>query len=146
MICQDVSTRPKCEETHQLGPLEGQLLLRYNSLPCGSECLLRWPQASGQHPRKMDEIMMARCLSTVGEPRSEIPYAPHLFLIGRIVKTCFLLQGKDLKFLWIYLLDTETSSVSLVIYIESYFYCVNTSYPMDNCFTGRRDRSVVCIR
>ena len=20
------------------------------------------------------------------------------------------------------------------------FYCVNTSYPMDNCFTGRRDR------
>ena len=21
------------------------------------------------------------------------------------------------------------------------FYCVNTSYPMDNCFTGRRDRS-----
>ena len=22
-----------------------------------------------------------------------------------------------------------------------HFYCVNTSYPMDNCFTGRRDRS-----
>ena len=22
-----------------------------------------------------------------------------------------------------------------------YFYCVNTSYPMDNCFTGRHDRS-----
>ena len=21
------------------------------------------------------------------------------------------------------------------------FYCVNTSYPMDNCFTGRRDQS-----
>ena len=21
------------------------------------------------------------------------------------------------------------------------FYCLNTSYPMDNCFTGRRDRS-----
>ena len=21
------------------------------------------------------------------------------------------------------------------------FYCVNTSYPMDNCFTGRPDRS-----
>ena len=21
------------------------------------------------------------------------------------------------------------------------FYCVNTSYPMDNCFTGRRDPS-----
>ena len=21
------------------------------------------------------------------------------------------------------------------------FYCVNTSYPMDNCFTGQRDRS-----
>ena len=24
---------------------------------------------------------------------------------------------------------------------KHYFYCVNTSYPMDNCFTGRRDRS-----
>ena len=22
-----------------------------------------------------------------------------------------------------------------------HFYCVNTSYPKDNCFTGRRDRS-----
>ena len=25
--------------------------------------------------------------------------------------------------------------------IKLFFYCVNTSYPMDNCFTGRRDRS-----
>ena len=25
--------------------------------------------------------------------------------------------------------------------LNSQFYCVNTSYPMDNCFTGRRDRS-----
>ena len=25
--------------------------------------------------------------------------------------------------------------------IEFRFYCVNSSYPMDNCFTGRRDRS-----
>ena len=25
--------------------------------------------------------------------------------------------------------------------LNLYFYCVNTSYPMDNCFTGRRDRS-----
>ena len=25
--------------------------------------------------------------------------------------------------------------------IEGGFYCVNTSYPMDNCFTGQRDRS-----
>ena len=24
---------------------------------------------------------------------------------------------------------------------KRFFYCVNTSYPMDNCFTGRRDRS-----
>ena len=24
---------------------------------------------------------------------------------------------------------------------KTQFYCVNTSYPMDNCFTGRRDRS-----
>ena len=26
-------------------------------------------------------------------------------------------------------------------YGKDLFYCVNTSYPMDNCFTGRRDRS-----
>ena len=58
--------------------------------------------------------MTARCFSTVGEPRSEIPHTPHLFLVGRIVKTCFLSEGKDLNFTWIYLsLDTETSSVSL---------------------------------
>ena len=25
--------------------------------------------------------------------------------------------------------------------VKRYFYCINTSYPMDNCFTGRRDRS-----
>ena len=24
---------------------------------------------------------------------------------------------------------------------KKYFYCVNTSYPMDNCFNGRCDRS-----
>ena len=24
---------------------------------------------------------------------------------------------------------------------KTQFYCVDTSYPMDNCFTGRRDRS-----
>ena len=59
--------------------------------------------------------MMARCLSTVDEPRSEIPHAPHLFLVGRIVLTYILLQGKDLIFIWIYLLlDTETTSVSLL--------------------------------
>ena len=67
--------------------------------------------------------MMDRCLRTVGEPRSEIPHAPHLFLVGHIVKTCILLQGKDLNFIWIYLsLDTETSSVFLfLLFIESYF-------------------------
>ena len=36
------------------------ILLRYNSLPCGTECLLGWPQAIGQRPRKMDEIMMSK--------------------------------------------------------------------------------------
>ena len=88
--------------------------MRYNSLPCGTECLLGWSQAIDRRPRKIDKIMMTSCLSTVGEPCSEIPHAPHLFLIGRIVKTYFLLQGKDVNFIWIYLsLDTETSSVSL---------------------------------
>ena len=33
---------------------KGQVLLRYNSLPCGTECLLGRLQASGQRPRKMD--------------------------------------------------------------------------------------------
>ena len=41
--------------------------------------LTRMPQVIGQRPRKMDEITMALCLSTVGEPRSEIPHTPHLF-------------------------------------------------------------------
>ena len=26
--------------------------------------------------------MMAQCLSTVGEPRTQIPHAPHLFRVG----------------------------------------------------------------
>ena len=77
-----------------------------SSQACGTECftyhvelnaLLGWPQAIGQRPRKMDEIMMTRCLSTVGEYRSEIR-APHLFLLVRIVLTCILLRGKDLIF------------------------------------------------
>ena len=42
--------------------------------------------------------MMARCLSTVGEPRSEIPHAPHLFAFAALCMTCILLQGKDLIF------------------------------------------------
>ena len=29
----------------------------------------------------------------------------------------------------------------LMIFMKYAFYCVNTSYPMDNCFTGRRDQS-----
>ena len=29
----------------------------------------------------------------------------------------------------------------MLVYLISTFYCVNTSYPMDNCFTGRCDRS-----
>ena len=28
----------------------------------------------------------------------------------------------------------------ICLHQKSFFYCVNTSYPMDNCFTGRRDR------
>ena len=34
-----------------------------------------------------------------------------------------------------------TSNSKTVIFNTGIFYCVNTSYPMDNCFTGRRDRS-----
>ena len=81
----------------------------------GTECLLGWLQAIGQRPRKIDKTMMARCLSTVGEPCSEIPHAPHLFTFAALCMTCILLQGKDLIFfIWIYLsFDTDTTSVSL---------------------------------
>ena len=33
------------------------------------------------------------------------------------------------------------SHVTMFAFRNLYFYCVNTSYPMDNCFTGQRDRS-----
>ena len=32
-------------------------------------------------------------------------------------------------------------SINIQIYIKYIFYCVNTCYPMENCFTGQRDRS-----
>ena len=35
----------------------------------------------------------------------------------------------------------NSCSLSSCISIILSFYCVNTSYPMDNCFTGRHDRS-----
>ena len=36
----------------------------------------------------------------------------------------------------------ETDSIpNIATLMNLQFYCVNTSYPMDNCFTGRRDRS-----
>ena len=37
--------------------------------------------AAGKRPtyKKNGRIMMARCLSIVGKPCSEIPHAPHLF-------------------------------------------------------------------
>ena len=35
----------------------------------------------------------------------------------------------------------ELQIVFWYLSVYCYFYCVNTSYPMDNCFTGRRDRS-----
>ena len=34
-----------------------------------------------------------------------------------------------------------TFDVELFSSLNLFFYCVNTSYPMDNCFTGRRNRS-----
>ena len=77
-------------------------LLRYNSLPFGTECLLRWPQAIGQCPRKMDEIMMARCLSTVGEPRSKIPHAPHLFALVALCTDMHFIARKRSEFLYRY--------------------------------------------
>ena len=39
------------------------------------------------------------------------------------------------------LLSTDVDPPVSGSYKNKFFYCVNTSYPMDNCFTGRRDRS-----
>ena len=57
-----------------------------------------------QRPRKMDAIIVARCLG-----------------IEVTLVLAFLLQGKKFNyFIWIYvLLDTETTSVSLFYNIES---------------------------
>ena len=33
------------------------------------------------------------------------------------------------------------SCISILFHIKTTFYCINTSYPMDNCFTGRHDRT-----
>ena len=38
-------------------------------------------------------------------------------------------------------LDRVLTYKNLIYLLNLQFYCVNTSYPMDNCFTGRRDRS-----
>ena len=66
---------------------------------------LRRTQVSGQCPRKMDEKIMARCLSTVGEPHSEILHAPHLFfniklnlkvLITRLLLVLEVWDGKPI--------------------------------------------------
>ena len=54
---------------------------------------------SAKRPRKMDEIMMVRCLiSTVGEPPSEKPHALIFSRWPRYVQSCFLLQGKKCIF------------------------------------------------
>ena len=37
--------------------------------------------------------------------------------------------------------NSERYRGAIVSQIKLIFYCVNTSYPMDNCFTSRRDRS-----
>ena len=69
----------------------------------------QWPTS-----KKNGRIMIGHYLNTVGEPRSEIPHAPCLFLVGRMIKHAFILEGKDLYFTRIYLaLDIETTLLSL---------------------------------
>ena len=68
-----------------------------------------WPTS-----KKNGRVMFGHYLNTVGEPRSEIPHAPHLFLVGHLIIHAFILEGKYLNFTRIYLsLDSETASVSL---------------------------------
>ena len=71
----------------------------------------QWPMS-----KKNGQIMIGHYLNTVGEPHSEIPHVPCLFLVGRVIITCFYFGRKrsqfykDIPYLS---LDIETSSVSL---------------------------------
>ena len=44
----------------------------------------QWPTS-----KKNGQIMFGHYLNTVGEPRSEIPHAPCLFLIGRDIQVSY---------------------------------------------------------
>ena len=63
-----------------------------------------------------------------GDPSSDVTFH-FLFQVGREFGiNAFLLQGKRFNFIWIYmLLNTETTSISLFYYIESYFVTFHRS-------------------
>ena len=65
---------------------------------------------------------------------SKIFYISGKYIIYRVNITGKGLFSLRMKILQIHGLYT-------LINKRLHFYCVNTSYPMDNCFTGRRDRS-----
>ena len=97
--------------------ITGRLLLCYKSLLWGTECSLGWPQASWPTSKKNGRIILARCLH-IGVTLVVMRFSTSSFSLAACIYRCIYMQGKNLI-----------------------FDCINTSYPMDNCFTGRRDRS-----
>ena len=103
------------------------LLLRYNSLPGGTECYLRRPQASANVQEKWTHNT-GKMTWNRDDPSSDVAMY-FLFLVGHNMEyTHFYCKERDLNFIWIYLsLDTETTSVSLFYNIESYFVTIHRS-------------------
>ena len=64
---------------------------------------------------------------------------PETSLVSNFENTFPMTECQSLAFLKKFWQDCyHGNNITLEIFI---FYCVNTSYPMDNCFTGRRDWS-----
>ena len=82
------------------------ILLRYNSLICGTECYLGWPQTSGLRPRKIDAQYWPDAFNTEGEPCSEILRDFLLFIGCHIVLKCLIIAPQKYFgcILWIYVL------------------------------------------
>ena len=76
-------------------------------------------EAAGIRPtsKKNGRKILVRCLGI--DPSSDVAIQ-FLFRVGREYGICaFLLQGTRFNFIWIYMFDTETTSVSLFYIIES---------------------------
>ena len=64
--------------------------------------LSRMATGNDKRPGKVGRIMIARYLNTVGEPRSEILHAPHLFLFAAIYTDIHFIIKKEIYNLYGY--------------------------------------------